>query len=104
MTPHRCAMPNCQHDATGVFCSPHYFLLPAKDARWLARLQIMIARCDDTETKQHLREQLAGYTAIAVRTLQRSEASTSSQATPDSARPSTSSRMAGATLREVRHG
>lgn len=104
MMPHPCAMPGCEADATGVFCSRHYFLLPAKDARWLARMQILIARSDDAETKQHLREQLAGYTAMAVRTLQKSEAPTSSQAAPDSARPSSSSGWTGATHREARHG
>lgn len=104
MMPHSCAMPGCDADATGVFCSRHYFLLPAKDARWLARLQILIARTDDDETRRHLREQLAGYTSTAIRTLQKTEASTSSQATPDSARPSSSSRWTGATYPEARHG
>ncbi len=69
MTPHRCAMPDCCNDATGIFCADHYFSLPAKDARWLVRLQIMIARSDDAELKGHLREQLHGYTQQAVRTL-----------------------------------
>ena len=74
MTPHRCAMPDCQRDATGIFCPHHYFLLPAKDAKWLVRLQIMIARSDDAEMKGHLREQLHGYTQQAIRTLQNAEA------------------------------
>lgn len=74
MTPHRCAMPDCQNDATGIFCADHYFHLPPKDAKWLVRLQIMIARSDDAELKSHLREQLHGYTQQAVRTLRAAEA------------------------------
>lgn len=97
MTAHRCAMPGCHQDATGIFCSSCYFRLPAKDAKWLVRLQIMIARSDDTELKDHLREQLHGYTQAAIRTLRNAEAR-SSQAASDGARRQSSSRAAGAIL------
>lgn len=71
---HRCAMPGCEHDATGIFCSSHYFRLPPADARWLARLQIMISRSEDPELKGHLREQLHGYTQAAIRLLLQADA------------------------------
>jgi hypothetical protein len=96
MVLHRCAMPGCQEDATGIFCPGHYVQLPPKEAKWLVRLQIMILRSDDADRKQHLREQLHGYTQAAIRLLQKSEAPTSSQVTLDSARRQPSSLAAGA--------
>lgn len=80
MTAHRCAIPGCEHDANGIFCSNHYFRLPPADAKWLARLQIMIARSDDADLKTHLREQLHGYTQAAIRILQESQQLSSSSA------------------------
>lgn len=87
MTPHRCAVPDCANDATGIFCPDHYIALPPKEAQWLVRWQIKTLRCEDGETKQHMREQLHGYTQQAIRTLQ-SQARSSSQAALDSARRS----------------
>ncbi|UDL90347.1 hypothetical protein LGH82_02905 [Mesorhizobium sp. PAMC28654] len=89
MTTHPCAMPSCPHPATGIFCPSHYFALLPKDAQWLVRWQIKMLRCEDADTQQHMREQLQGYTAQAVRTLQSSEAKSSSQAASDSARRTT---------------
>lgn len=83
--PRACSVPGCRGDATGLFCPTHYFALPAKQARWIARLQIMIARADDDETKRHLGEQLHGYVCQAVRAIQNTEA-TSSQAASAGAR------------------
>ncbi|RWE96794.1 hypothetical protein [Mesorhizobium sp.] len=84
MTPHRCAMPECPDDATGIFCPDHYIALPPKQAQWLVRWQIKMMRCEDADTKQHMREQLHGYTQEAVRTLEKSVVP-ASQAAPDSA-------------------
>ncbi|MER8990453.1 hypothetical protein [Mesorhizobium sp. M0678] len=84
MTPHRCAMPECPNDATGIFCPDHYIALPPKQAQWLVRWQIKMMRCDDADTKQHMRDQLHGYTQEAVRAIQSAEAI--SQAATASAR------------------
>ncbi|MER8964458.1 hypothetical protein NKI25_01840 [Mesorhizobium sp. M0808] len=86
MTPHRCTVPGCPLDATGIFCPDHYCALPPKQAQWLVRWQIKMMRCEDADTKQHMREQLHGYTQEAIRTLQSSKAM--SQAAPESACPS----------------
>lgn len=90
----RCAMPECLIEATGIFCPDHYFALPPKQARWLVRWQIKLARCDDEDTRQHMREQLHGYTQEAVRAIQSAEAI--SQAAPASARRQSTSQAAGA--------
>lgn len=95
MTPHRCAVPDCPNDATGIFCPDHYIALPPKQAQWLVRWQIKMMRCEDGDTKQHMREQLHGYTQEAVRTLQNSGAK-SSQAAPESARHLSPTAVAGA--------
>lgn len=77
-----CAMPACPSAATGIFCPDHYFKLPASQAHWLVRWQFKMLRCEDADTKQHMREQLHGYTQEAIRTLQSAEAI--SQAAPAS--------------------
>ncbi|MER9127812.1 hypothetical protein NKH81_33070 [Mesorhizobium sp. M0959] len=69
-----CAMPACPSAATGIFCPDHYFRLPASQAHWLIRWQFKMLRCEDADTKQHMREQLHGYTQEAIRTLQSAEA------------------------------
>lgn len=102
MMPHRCAVPCCEQLATGIFCPDHYFRLPSKEARFLVRFQILMQRCDDDDMKRHMREQLHGYTQQAVRTIQRSEALTSSQAALASDRRLSSSQAAVADDRQVR--
>ncbi|TPL49124.1 hypothetical protein FJ937_16700 [Mesorhizobium sp. B2-4-4] len=84
MTLHRCAMPACPNEATGIFCPDHYYKLQPSQAKWLVRWQIKMQRCEDADTKLHMREQLHGYTQEAVRTIQSAEAI--SQAAPASAR------------------
>ncbi|MES0164882.1 hypothetical protein NKJ87_02655 [Mesorhizobium sp. M0027] len=69
-----CAMPACSNAATGIFCPDHYFKLPASQAHWLVRWQFKMLRCEDADTKQHMREQLHGYTQEAIRTLRSAEA------------------------------
>ncbi|UVK45339.1 hypothetical protein BPNPMPFG_000866 [Mesorhizobium sp. AR07] len=86
MTPHRCAMPECPNEATGIFCPDHYVKLQPTQAKWLVRWQIKMMRCDDADTKQHMREQLHGYTQEAIRAIQSAEAI--SQAATASARRS----------------
>lgn len=102
MTPHRCAVPDCTADATGFFCTEHYFQLPPKQAKWLVRWQIKMAREQDSDTRQHMREQMHGYVQEAIRTIQKSGAM-ASQAAPDSARRLPHPRpAAGANYRQVR--
>ncbi|TPJ83879.1 hypothetical protein FJ422_16535 [Mesorhizobium sp. B2-6-3] len=84
MNSHPCAMPTCPKPATGIFCPDHYIALPPKEALWLVRWQIKTLRCEDADTKQHMQDQLHGYTAQAIRTLQSAEAI--SQAATASAR------------------
>lgn len=84
----RCAMPACPKDATGIFCPDHYVMLQPSQAKWLVRWQIKMMRCVDADTKQHMREQLHGYTQEAVRAIQSAEAI--SQAAPASAGRSSS--------------
>lgn len=69
-----CAMPDCQGDASGIFCPAHYFRLPPKQAQWLVRWQIRTMRCVDADTKRHMRDQLHGYVREAIRTIEQSEA------------------------------
>ncbi|MBZ9678931.1 hypothetical protein [Mesorhizobium sp. ES1-1] len=74
MTVHRCAMPECPREATGIFCPDHYVQLEPSQAKWLVRWEIKLARCEDEGTKQHMREQLHGYTQEAVRAIKSAEA------------------------------
>ncbi len=102
MMPRRCAVPGCDRDALSIFCSECYFALPPKQAQWLVRWEIKIAREQDVDTRQHMREQLHGYVQEAIRTIQNSGASTPSQAAPDSAGHQLPRLMAGANYRQVR--
>ena len=101
MMPRRCAVPGCDRDASSIFCSEHYFVLPPRQAQWLVRWELKIARCPDGDTRQHMREQMHGYVQEAIRTIQKSEA-IPSQAAPDSAGCPLPRRAAGANYRQVR--
>lgn len=85
MTARRCMVPGCCAEATEFFCQQHYFALPAKQAQFLFRWQFKMQRCEDADTKQHMREQMHGYLQEAIRTIEQSGA-TASQVAPDSAR------------------
>ncbi|CAN7163650.1 hypothetical protein LJR234_000318 [Mesorhizobium amorphae] len=95
MIARRCAVPGCAKDAADIFCLDHYFALPSKQAQFLHRWQFKMQRCEDADTKQHMREQLHGYVQEAVRTLEKSVVP-ASQAAPESARRQSSSQAAGA--------
>ena len=97
MIRHPCRLPGCEKDAAGIFCPDHYFKLQPSQARWLNHMQAKIARCDDEE-RTYWREQLHGYIAQAIRTIQNTEALTSSQAALDSTRRQSSSQAAGVIL------
>lgn len=85
MIARRCAVPGCANDAADIFCLDHYFALPSKQAQFLHRWQFKTQRCEDADTKQHMREQLHGYVQEAIRTLEKSVVP-ASQAAPESAR------------------
>ncbi|RWN30156.1 MAG: hypothetical protein EOR97_17445 [Mesorhizobium sp.] len=88
MIARRCAFPGCPGETKDIFCLDCYFRLPSKDALFLHRWQFKMQRCDDPDTKQHMREQLHGYVQEAIRTLKKSVAP-ASQAAPDRARRQT---------------
>lgn len=58
-----CRAPGCRQPAgpNGLFCSGHYFALPARDARFLNAMQAEARRASDQETRRYLVEQLDGY-------------------------------------------
>ena len=58
-----CRAPGCRQPTgpNGLFCSGHYFTLPARDARFLNAMQAEARRTADEETRRYLVEQLDGY-------------------------------------------
>lgn len=70
----RCPVPRCEEvpaDAPyATFCATHHCALPPRDTAFLFRWQMKAARCVDDDVKQHMREQLHGYVAQAVRKLE----------------------------------
>lgn len=74
MTARSCPVPHCEEALADapyvVFCPTHHCALPAQDTAFLFRWQMKAARCVDDDIKQHMREQLQGYVAQAVRKLE----------------------------------
>lgn len=58
-----CRVAGCRQPAgpNGLFCSGHYFALPARDVRFLQSLQASARRTGDDETRRYLLEQIEGY-------------------------------------------
>ena len=58
-----CRVEGCRQPTgpNGLFCSGHYFALPASDARFLNAMQAEARRTADEETRRYLVEQLDGY-------------------------------------------
>ncbi len=58
-----CRAPGCRQPSgpNGLFCSGHYFALPARDARFLQAMQAEARRAEDDETRRYLVEQIDGY-------------------------------------------
>lgn len=68
----RCPVPNCTKDAPrgSVFCPDHYFQIPPAYSRMVNRMAFECERAGDPEIKTHLREQLAGYIQVAIRSIE----------------------------------
>lgn len=59
----RCRVAGCGQPAgpNGLFCSAHYFAMPAADARFLNAMQAEARRMADDETRRYLGEQIEAY-------------------------------------------
>jgi hypothetical protein len=73
MTHRCCPVPNCIKPLCpgphAVFCADHHWLLPRRVTSQIFGLEITCSRCEEPDTRQHLREQADAYIRIAVRTL-----------------------------------
>lgn len=65
-----CPFPGCDLPAPGrhaVFCATHHFQMRRSDARLVLRTNIALDRAEDADSRAHLRDQLGGYIASAIR-------------------------------------
>ena len=103
-----CPVPNCTDPVPSgrfaIFCVEHHCQLPYKTTSKLFRLQMKGERALDETHRQHMREQLPGYIAQAVREISAETAGprVSSQAAPAGVRQTSLMMTDAATYRQAR--
>ncbi|MFK5980847.1 MAG: hypothetical protein QM488_18385 [Rhizobiaceae bacterium] len=64
-----CPFPKCTNELTGkhaVLCADHHLAMVEGEGRFLVRMKIKACRQPNEEYREHLEDQLVGYTNAAI--------------------------------------
>lgn len=65
-----CPFPHCTNELTGrhaVLCADHHLAMVGFEGKFLIRMKIKASRASSEDFREHLEEQLVGYTNAAIK-------------------------------------